>query len=304
MRDLNDLFFYVRVVEHGGFAPAARALGIPKSRLSRRIALLEERLGVRLIQRSSRRFAVTEVGQVYLAHCQAMLVEADAAEEAIAATHAEPCGTVRMSCPVLLLDLRVAAMLADFLAAYPRVEVHLEDTNRRVDLVGEGLDLALRVRPAPLEDSDLVLRVLGESRQCLVAAPRLLEGRAPLRTPADLAGLPSLDLGLPHDAHIWRLRGPEAARAEVPHHPRLVTRSMGALCAAAVAGVGVAQLPWMLVAAQVARGELVRVLPGWAPQHELIHAVLPSRRGLLPAVRALLDHLAARFAALREDEAP
>jgi len=301
MRDLNDLFFYAQVVDHGGFAPAARALGIPKSRLSRRIALLEERLGVRLIQRSSRRFAVTEIGQTYHAHCKAMLVEADAAEEAIALTHAEPCGTVRMSCPVMLLDLRVADMLADFMAANPRVDVHLEDTNRRVDVVGEGLDLAIRVRPPPIEDSDLVLRVLGERGQCLVAAPRLLAAGGALQSPADLAGLPSLDLALPQNEHVWRLRGPEGAQAAVPHRPRLVTRSMSALRAAAVAGVGVVQLPSMLVSGQIARGELVRLLPGWAPRPEIIHAVFPSRRGLLPAVRALLDFLAARFAGLDED---
>ncbi|MEG1770302.1 MAG: LysR family transcriptional regulator, partial [Comamonas sp.] len=137
MRDLNDLYYYVQVVEHGGFAPAGRALGVPKSKLSRRIALLEERLGVRLIQRSTRRFAVTDIGQTYCQHCKAMLVEADAAEEAIALTQAEPCGTVRMTCPVALLDARVATMLSAFMALYPRVQIQLEETNRRVDVLGE-----------------------------------------------------------------------------------------------------------------------------------------------------------------------
>src|SRR5256885_5618356 len=158
MKDLNDLYYYVQVVDHGGFAPAGRALGMPKSKLSRRIAQLEERLGTRLIQRSTRRFAVTETGQTYYGHCKAMLVEADAADEAIALTHAEPRGIVRMTCPVALLDARIADMLAAFMAAYPRVEIHLEETNRRVDVVGEGIDVAIRVRPPPLEDSDLVMR--------------------------------------------------------------------------------------------------------------------------------------------------
>lgn len=175
MRDLNDLYYYVQVVEQGGFAPAGRALGVPKSKLSRRIALLEERLGVRLIQRSTRRFAVTEIGQTYYQHCKAMLVEADAAEEAIALTQAEPCGTVRMTCPVALLDARVADMLSAFMAQYPRVQIQLEETNRRVDVLGEGLDLAIRVRPPPLDDSDLVMRVFAQRDQCLVASPRLLE---------------------------------------------------------------------------------------------------------------------------------
>ena len=301
MKDLNDLFFYVQVVEHGGFAPAGRALGIPKSRLSRRISLLEERLGVRLIQRSSRRFSVTEIGQTYYVHCRAMLVEANAAEEAVALTQAEPCGTVRMSCPVALLEVLVGPMLADFMAKYPRVEVHLEDTNRRVDVVGEGLDLAIRVRPPPLEDSDLVLRVLADRGQCLVAAPSLLASRAAPQVPADLAAWPSLDLSLPQNEHAWRLLGPDGAQALVLHRPRLVTRSMSALRTAAIAGVGVVQLPTMMVSDQLLRGELVRLLPDWAPRREVVHAVFPSRRGLLPAVRALVDHLHERFSALDED---
>ncbi|MDQ0072369.1 DNA-binding transcriptional LysR family regulator [Variovorax boronicumulans] len=300
MKDLNDLYYFVQVVDHRGFAPAGRALGMPKSKLSRRIALLEERLGTRLIQRSTRRFAVTETGQTYYGHCKAMLVEADAADEAIALTHAEPCGIVRMTCPVALLDARIADMLAAFMVANPRVEIHLEETNRRVDVVGEGIDVAIRVRPPPIEDSDLVMRVLAERGQCLVASPRLLANGVP-EVPADLAGLPSMDLGLPAHEHVWNLIGPDGTQAAIRHQPRLITRGMLALRAAAIAGVGVAQLPSMMVREQIERGELVRVIPGWAPQREIIHVVFASRRGLLPAVRALVDFLAERFQALDED---
>lgn len=300
MKDLNDLYYFVQVVDHRGFAPAGRALGMPKSKLSRRIALLEERLGTRLIQRSTRRFAVTETGQTYYGHCKAMLVEADAADEAIALTHAEPCGIVRMTCPVALLDARIADMLAAFMVAHPRVEIHLEETNRRVDVVGEGIDVAIRVRPPPIEDSELVMRVLAERGQCLVASPRLLANGIP-QVPADLAGLPSMDLGLPAHEHVWSLIGPDGTQAAIRHQPRLVTRGMLALRAAAVAGVGVVQLPTMMVREQIERGELVCVIPGWAPQREIIHVVFASRRGLLPAVRALVDFLADRFQALDED---
>ncbi|KEH13563.1 LysR family transcriptional regulator [Delftia sp. 670] len=299
MKDLNDLYYYVQVVDHGGFAPAGRALGMPKSKLSRRIAQLEERLGTRLIQRSTRRFAVTETGQTYYGHCKAMLVEADAADEAIALTHAEPRGIVRMTCPVALLDARIADMLAAFMAAYPRVEIHLEETNRRVDVVGEGIDVAIRVRPPPLEDSDLVMRMLAERGQCLVACPQLLTGGIP-QVPADLAGLPSMDLGLPQHEHVWHLIGPDGTQAAIRHRPRW-SRAACWRCARRLAGVGVVQLPSMMVREQIARGELVHVIPGWAPRREIIHAVFASRRGLLPAVRALLDFLAERFEALDED---
>ncbi|RQR41875.1 LysR family transcriptional regulator [Burkholderia sp. Bp8994] len=300
-RDLNDLYYFVQVVEHGGFAPAGRALNMPKSKLSRRIALLEARLGMRLIQRSTRRFTVTDVGQTYYAHCRAMLVEADAADEAIALLHEEPRGIVRLSCPVVLLDSLVGTMIAAFMVACPRVEIHLEATNRRVDVVGEGIDVAIRVRPPPLEDSDLALRVLAERGQCLVASPALLRERGVPAVPADLTRLPSLDHGVPQATHVWRLRGPDGAHAEIHHQPRLVTGGMLALRAAAVAGVGVVQLPTMMVRDEVARGELATVLPDWAPRREIVHAVFASRRGLLPAVRALLDFLAERFAELEPD---
>ncbi|MBF6022936.1 LysR family transcriptional regulator [Lysobacter niastensis] len=301
MQDLNDLGYFVQVVEHGGFAPAGRALGMPKSKLSRRIALLEERLGVRLIQRSTRHFSVTDIGQTYYTHCKAMLVEAEAAQEAIDVTRSEPRGVVRMSCPVALLDTRVGAMLADFMVEHPRVEVHLESTNRRVDVVGEGIDIAIRVRPPPLEDSDLVMRVLADRGQCLVASPSLLAQHGAPEVPADLARMPSMDLGVPQNDHVWHLLGPGGAQASVHHTPRLITRGMLMLRTAAVAGVGVVQLPTMVVTEQLARGELVHVVPQWAPRREIIHAVFASRRGQLPSVRTLIEFLATKFALMQED---
>lgn len=295
MQDLNDLYYFAQVVDHGGFAPAGRALGMPKSKLSRRIALLEERLGVRLIQRSTRHFSVTQVGQSFYSHCKAMLVEAEAAEEAIEVTRSEPRGVVRMTCAVSLLDALVAPMLADFMVEYPRVEVHLEATNRRVDVIDEGVDIALRVRPPPLEDSELVMRMLAELGQCLVASPALLERHGQAQGPAELSRYPSLDLGMPQSEHAWKLFGPDGAQATIYHRPRLVTRGMLALRAAATAGVGVVQLPTLMVTEQLARGELVPVIPDWRPRHELAHAVFASRRGLLPSVRVLVDFLARRF---------
>lgn len=299
MRDLNDLYYFVQVVDHGGFAPAGRALGMPKSRLSRRIALLEAQLGARLIQRTTRSFVVTDIGQTFYTHCKAMLVEAEAAEEAISRTHAEPCGMVRMTCPVALLDAQLGAMVADFMLRYPQVQVQLEATNRRVDVVAEGIDVALRVRPPPLDDSDLALRVLANRLQCLVASPALLARTGLPQAPADLSGLPSLALGALQGTQVWDLHGPDGAHAAVRHQPRLVSSSMPALRESALAGVGIVQLPMMLVRAQFDAGSLTHVLPGWAPRPETIHAVFASRRGLLPAVRALIDFLADAF---RDDQ--
>ena len=301
MQDLNDLSYFVHVVDHGGFAPAAAAMGIPKSTLSRRIARLETALGVRLLQRSTRRVTVTELGKSYYQRCRAMLIEAEAAQELIDQSRSEPCGLVRVTCPVAMLDMNIGAILADYLARHPRVEMQLDATNRRVDVLAEGVDIAIRVRPPPLEDSELVLRVLGERRQCLVANPDLLAAHAAITHPDQLDALPSIGLGTTIPECRWRLLGPEGAEALVEHHPRLMTRDMFAVRRAAVAGVGVAQLPTMMMRQELADGALMRVLPDWAPRPEIIHAVFPARRGLLPSVRALIDDLVRAFEALDDD---
>ncbi len=301
VQDLNDLFFFAQVVDHQGFAPASRALGVPKSKLSRHIALLEERLGVRLIQRSTRRFSVTEIGQNYYTYCKAMLVEAEAAQQVIELSRSEPRGVVRLTCPVALLQAQVAAMVADFMVENPRVIVHLEATNRRVDVIGEGIDVAIRVRVPPLEDSDMVLKVLAERRWCLVASPAFLERHVVPQLPADLNGLPSLDLGPVRREHVWQLAGPDGAAAAIRHDPRLVTDDMIALRLAAIAGIGAVALPTMMIQEELAQGALVTLVPDWVPKGGLIHAVFPSRRGLLPSVRQLIDFLAKRFEEQGED---
>ncbi|HEX4584975.1 MAG TPA: LysR substrate-binding domain-containing protein [Burkholderiaceae bacterium] len=302
MPDLNDLYYFAQVVDHGGFSPAGRALGMPKSKLSRRISLLEERLGVRLLQRSTRRFAVTEIGQEYYRHCQAMLVEADAAQEAIERTRSEPQGVVRLSCPTALLDYQVGDMLARFLAACPRVQMQLESVNRPVDVIQEAFDIAIRVRFPPLEDTDLVMKVFGQSTQRLVASAGLLKNVKTPLLPADLGSLPSLDEGPPHRDHVWHLLGDDGAAASVRHTPRLVTDDRLALRLAALRGVGVVQLPTMMVSDDLQQGRLVDVLPKWRPRPGIVHAVFPSRRGILTAVRELIDFLAREFEALAPAE--
>jgi DNA-binding transcriptional LysR family regulator len=297
MQDLNDLYYFAQVVQHGGFAVAARALGLPKSKLSRRVALLEERLGARLIQRSTRRFSVTDIGQIYHRHCTAMVAEAEAAQEAIDRTSAEPQGLVRVSCPVTLMQSRVARVVSQFLADRPRVRVHVEVTNRRVDVIAEGFDIALRVRLPPLEDSGLVVRMLQGDCYALLASPGLLDLQGRPRAPDELARFDTLDMQRPGGDHAWRLTGPDGAMATVAHRPRLVTDEMLTLRQAAIDGVGIAFLPKFLIEEDLARGALEEVVPRWALPGGLVHAVYPSRRGLLPAVREFIDSLVAEFAA-------
>jgi len=291
MQDLNDLYLFVQAVDHRGFAAAARALGMQKSKLSRRLGLLEERLGVRLIQRSTRRFSVTEIGREYYRHCVAMLVEAEAAQAAIDQSRTEPRGVVRLSCPTGLIAFQFGELFGRFMALYPGVELHIESTNRRVDVIGEGFDLAIRVRPPPLAESDLVMRRFDERAIRIVASPALLRTRSITR-PADLADMPSLDFGPAGGEHRWRLTHGDGNVAEVRHRPRLITDDMAALRASALAGVGAVRLPTLVVWEDLQQGRLETVLPEWRPTNEIVHAVFPSRRGLLPSVRTLLDFLA------------
>lgn len=297
MNDLNDLYYFAAVVDHRGFAPAGRALGIQKSKLSRRILLLEERLGVRLLNRSSRRFSVTEIGREYYERCVAMLVEAEAAEQIVAEVRAEPRGVVRMSCPTALLSFQFGELIARFMMQNPAIQIQLESTNRRVDVIAEGLDLSVRVRFPPLEPTDLVMRRLDESVQCLVAAPDLINHVT--QSPADLHALPSLDLHRPSRDHSWELHHADGQVATVPHAPRLITDDMSVLRNAAIAGTGAVQLPTMLIWNDILTGRLVHVLPDWRPRSGIVHAVFPSRRGLLPSVRALVDFLARECATQR-----
>ena len=175
MQDLNDLFYFVQVVDHGGFAPAGRALGMPKSKLSRRIALLEERLGVRLIQRSTRRFVVTDLGRTYYGHARAALVEAAAAEEAIQRTRAEPRGIVRMSCPTTLLDIRVGPMLAEFLRQPTlKLDIALEGFALRIEVGFEHLHR--RPRFLALDATMMYLR-LQLRLTCGIVVPAIIHRR-------------------------------------------------------------------------------------------------------------------------------
>jgi len=301
MQDLNDLWYFVQVVDNGGFSPASRVIGIPKSRLSRRIALLEESLETRLIQRSTRSFTVTEAGQIFYRHCKAMIIEAEAAQEAINSLRAEPRGLIRLSCPIALLHVHIGEMLARFMALYPQVTVQLEETNRQVDVLNENVDLAVRVRPLPLDDSDLVMRKLADRAMCLVASPELVERFTPAASPADLQHWPSLALSKPQQVYRWCLFGPDNQEVTLHHKPRLVTTDMDALRTAALACVGVVQLPILMVNKQLAEGSLVRLLPEWRARREVIHLVFPSRRGQLPAVRALIDFLVESYAAFEEE---
>lgn len=302
MQDLNDLAYFAAVADHGGFAPAGRALDMPKSKLSRRISLLEERLGVRLFHRTTRRFALTDTGHALLAHAHAMLAEAEAAEALVMEASSAPRGTVRLSCPPALLQAAVGEMLTRFLNAWPQIRLHIQATNRPVDVWEGGVDFALRVRapgaPLPLEET---VKVLAVSPHLLVAAPSLLTSAMPPSVPDDLLALPALSLGQRTDGHVWTLWNGAGERAQIPHVPRMVVDDVAVLRCAARAGSGCASLPLMMIHEDLKRGDLLQLLPGWKLEPGQVQAVFASRRGMRPAVRQLLDALAEEFAQMVKD---
>lgn len=291
MQDLNDMLYFAEVVERGGFAAAGRALGLPKSRLSRRVAELEARLGVRLLQRTTRKLSLTEVGDIYLRHCSAMRDEALAAAEAVAHLQVEPRGTLRITCPVTLAQSTLGYLIPRYLAQHPQVKIDMRVTNRVVDLVDEGIDIALRVRPTLDDSGSLVVKQLGATSGHLLASPEQLRRQGTPATPEDLAGLDTVAMSSTDGRSAWVLLGPEGQEFVFQHQPRYVADDLQTLKLAVLAGTGVSFLPDTLSMAERQAQLLVPVLPGWAPKPGMVHAVFPSRRGQVPAVRSFLDFM-------------
>lgn len=290
--DLNDLRMFGAVIAEGSFTAAARRLGVPKSKISRHIAGLEAQLGLRLLQRSTRKLSVTAIGAELQRHASALLEQATAAEAAMQTARLEPAGLLRVSCPVLLAQQMLTPRIAEFGRRYPRVVLQLLITNRRVDVIEERIDIALRVRSANLEEPGLVARYFGESHMIVVAAPQLAKRCRMLDSPEEFARMPTLVNSSDDAPYRWILqRGAE--RREVPLQPRLICDDMLLLKQAAIDGLGAAILPSMLCGDALANGTLQLLLPEWTTPLGHIHAAYPTRRGMLPAVRALLDFLAA-----------
>ena len=291
MRDLNDLSFFAAVVANEGFSSAARALGLPKSRVSRRVAALEAQLGVRLLERSTRKFRVTEVGQDVYRHARAALCEAEAIEDVVSRLKAEPQGLVRVSCPLGAERLFGAALPA-FLARHPKLRVQMIVSNRRIDLIEEGVDVAIRVRERLDTNPDLQVKIIANVGEMLVASPGLIAALGEPATPADVPRLPTLGQTDAPGLDRWVLRNAEGEEAVVLHEPRLSASSFTTLKQATVEGLGVAKLPEYSCRDLLEDGQLVRVLPDWAAPQGILHLVFTSRRGLLPSVRAVIDFAA------------
>jgi DNA-binding transcriptional LysR family regulator len=293
MDDLNDIYFFASVVQHGGFSAAARKIGVEKTRLSRRVAALEKRLGVRLLQRTTRALALTEAGQRFFERCVATVEGAQAAYDSVAELRREPAGLVRLSSPVLLTQRCLAHALPGYMTTHPKVSVFVEPTDRTVNVIEERFDIAIRAKPEIEDVAGLVAKTLGPSQRVLVVSPTFLDHHGRPERPADLSKFSTVASAddIFDGGARWNLMNLESRTQQIQLKPRLVTSDLRTRLQAAIHGIGIALLPEQVVFAPLKGGLIERALPEWSGARNILHLVYPTPRGMLPSVRSLIDYL-------------
>jgi DNA-binding transcriptional LysR family regulator len=283
--DLNEIVVFARVVQVGSFVGAAKQLGMPKSTVSRKVSGLEDRLGVRLLHRTTRRSTLTDEGRAYYEHAARIVAEIERAEVALSRLSDEPRGRLRITTP---LDFgHLGPIVASFARRWPDVQIEVVGNDAVVDLIADGFDVAIRA--GPLTDSSLVARALGVLRSYVVASPELVAARSPPSHPRELSTWPSAGLPI-HES--WTLQR-DGERQRVPVHPRIVSNNFEVISGAALGGVAMALLPEFLCAPALRDGTLVRLLPDWCSPPTAVHVVVPSAHNQAPKVRVFVDHLVA-----------
>lgn len=292
MDKLDDMMAFIKVVEARSFTAAGARLGLSKSVVSRRIAELEDRLGARLLNRTTRKLSLTEIGQAFYERCARIVADVDEAERAVGDLHGAPRGRLRVNAPVSFGRLHLAAAIVAFIERYPAIEIDIDLNDRYVDLLEDGYDLAVRV--GRLRDSSLVARKLAPSRRALVASPAYLERHGTPETPADLAQHHCLLYTNIPTAEQWQFADGDGAYS-VKVSGRMRANNGDLACAAAVAGLGIAVLPTFLCGAPLATGDLTALNLPLKTTETGVYAVYPQNRHLSSKVRAFVDFLAARF---------
>ncbi|WP_354346384.1 LysR substrate-binding domain-containing protein [Phyllobacterium ifriqiyense] len=293
MMNLNDLYLFVQAVEGGSFSEAGRRLGIPKSTISKRIAELETGLGARLIHRTSRSFSLSDAGRDFFNHARGALIEAEAAENIVRSRMAEPSGTVRLTASIPATQFYLADFLPVIAGTYPKINLEMHASDRFVDLVQEGYDLAIRSHFAPLPDSDLIQKQLMLEPIFVVASPGYISARGAPATPHDLIN--HFGLLTAPGAETWHLVSDTGVAVAAKPIRRMMANESIALIKAAIAGLGLTCLPSSICASAIRSGDLVRVLPGWSAGTVTTTLLMPHRRGQLPSVRAVVEFLSGQL---------
>ncbi len=296
MDSIAGMRIFAQVVEAGSFSAAGRQLGLAPSSVSRQINDLEEELGARLLQRTTRKLSLTEAGRLYYERATKIVIEVDEAKLAVAQIDGAPSGVLRLSVPSSLGRLHVVPAVAAFQERFPAIHVVLSMTDRLVDLVEGGFDLAIRV--GRLRDSSLIARKIGSGCRLVCASPKYLDKAGVPKSPSDLGDHNCLMFRSHPGTNIWRFRGPKGV-TEVRVSGGFYADNGEALTAAAVAGLGLILVPDWLVGIEIEQGLLRRVLPRHpvVPDASPLYAVYAHQRHLPPKVRALVDFLVERFAA-------
>jgi len=287
--DLNDIVVFTKVVETKSFTGAADVLGLPKSTVSRKLAQLEERLGVRLVQRTTRKLALTEIGEAYYERCARIVADVMSAEQLVTDMQATPRGRLRVTSSVDFATRWLGAIIADFLGKHPDINIELEATDRVVDMIEDGFDVALRFGEMP--ESTLIARRLCAVHLIACASPAYLAKRGTPRQIEDLDEHDHILFTPAHRNQTWTLHNGDASY-EFGRPARFASNNFGAVLTATLAAGGIALVSDFMIGEQLKDGSLVRVLPEWATHATEVHAVYPAREMLPPRLSLFLEHLA------------
>lgn len=293
MNALNDVAVFVQVVESGSFTAAAERLGISKSVVSKQVSRLEERLGARLLNRTTRRLSLTEVGSVFYERSRDGLATIADAELEVSRLQSRPSGTLRLNTPMTFGLMHIAPALPEFMQAYPDVSVDVNLDDRKVDVIEEGFDLSVRISELP--DSSLVAKRLATCRHVVVAAPAYLAEHGMPDRPEDLVRHDVISYRYQESALSWQFRASDGRSVSVPVSGRLRMNNSLALREAMLAGVGIARTPTFVAGEDIRHGRLVPLLTDYESLQVSIFLVYPQRRHLSPKVRAFIEFMSSRL---------
>ncbi|WP_130803997.1 LysR substrate-binding domain-containing protein [Acinetobacter ihumii] len=291
MHSFDDYYYFYLVVKHGGFSAASEAENITKSKLSRRVLELEDKFNVNLIQRTTRHFKVTALGQEFYEECYKIIAQVECAKSVLLQQRTEPQGLVKISCPTLMMQFQIRELLNHFLKAYPKVEIELELTSRRVDVLHDDIDIAIRTSFEPTQDSSLIVRDVVRTSHCLVAAPSVLNGQT-IEHYQQLHDFPCIGIGIQKQDYHWQLQHiPTGEQILFPFHPRIRSNDMAGVYYSVCDGLGIADLPYLTVEKDIEQGNLIHVLPEWQSNQGIVQLVYASRKGQRLVVEKLIETL-------------
>ncbi|WP_180084409.1 LysR substrate-binding domain-containing protein [Acinetobacter sp. YH12145] len=291
MHSFDDYYYFYLVVKHGGFSAASEASNITKSKLSRRILDLEAKYNVTLIQRSTRHFKVTTLGQELYEECIKVIEQVECAHQVLLKQKSELEGLVKISCPPVMMKHQIRPLLNQFLKDHPKVQVELELSSRRVDVLHDDIDLAIRTNFSKNEDSSIIVRDVIKTVHCLVISPELLQGRE-LKHITELTEFPSIVLGTQKNRYQWHLHHTgQQEQIEITLQPRIKSNDLAGAYYAALDGLGIADLPYLTVQADIEAGRLIHLFPEWCSNVGTVQLVYASRKGQRLVMERLIDYL-------------